>query len=717
MKRKFQILQIIIILVPANLISQSHYEVELSVFSSPKYDEFCPMVYNDHIVFCSNQEHELLITYQNKKKKGLFNIFKVNIDPEVDQQNPKIFSQNLVTPFNDGPVSFSPDGKQVVYSRNMDVHAKAKNMYDLSNNLGVYFAELKDGEWKPIGGFPFNNLDYSITTPCFSPNGQYLYFGSDMPGGFGGADLYRSEQIDGVWGEPVNLGENVNSAGNEVYPYLTAKGDLFFASNGHGGLGKKDIFLTRMSGSGWILPVHLEAPINSVEDDFGFVTDDEFSEGFFSSSRAETDDIYRFHTLIPQLFDCDTMLENNYCFEFWDEQYPDIDSIPVVYEWEFSDGTKKKGLRVEHCLPGAGKHWAKLNIIDNTTNDLFITQSTIEFELEDHIQPYIISKETEIINETMEFSGLNSNLPGYSIEEYVWDFGDGAFETGPEVEHQFITTGVHAIKLGLTGYADGSHEKETRCVVKSITLVQDNQDLAMHLAGIIPFVNEDMENSEGNLRDISLDLSVFDMNPEEEVFRVEVIASEDKIMLEDALFEPLREQYEIKEFYLSSDSLFSYTVGEYHSLLPSYAVYYDVVDKGFSTATVKTYVLAELPTEFIAKINREFAQFADANFEFNQYEVSEKSYPMLDLVLKVMEENPDLLIEVAAHTDNLGTIDFNLELSQKRAQSIVDYLVSKGINEIRLKGNGYGEARPISTNSTEEGRRMNRRVEFLILNY
>ena len=648
-----------------------------------------------------------MISYQNKKNKGLFNIFKVNINQEADQQKPEIFSQNLVTPFNDGPVSFSPDGKQMVYSRNMEVNAKAKNIYELSNNLGLYFAELKDAEWIPIGDFPFNNLDYSITTPCFSPDGQSLYFGSDMEGGFGGADLYRSEKIDGQWSEPVNLGEKINSAGNEVYPFVTANGDLFFASDGHGGLGKKDIFLTRMSGSDWILPVNLGSPINSEGDDFGFICDKEISEGFFSTGRTSTDDIYRFNTLIPQLFDCDTMLENNYCFEFWDEQYPGLDSLPVVYEWEFSDGVKKIGLQVEHCLPGAGKHWAKLNIVDNTTNNVFFTQTTMDFELEDHVQAFITCRDVGLINNMMKFSGLDSYLPAFSIEEYVWDFGDGTLETGPEVEHQFIVTGLHAIKLGLTGYAEGSPDKETRCVVKPITLFEDNQTLAMHLAGIKPYVAVDPDSSESITNDI---------NAEKEIFRVEVISSEDKIMLKDSLFDPLREQYEIKEFYLASDSLYSYAVGAHNSLVSAFDVYHDVVDKGFSSASVKTYMLAELPTEVVAKINKDFAEFADANFEFNQSEVSEKSYPMLDQVVRIMLENPDLMMEIAAHTDDVGSSDFNLELSIKRAQSIVDYLVSKGIDKIRLKGSGYGEGRPISTNNTEEGRRKNRRVEFLILN-
>jgi len=716
MKKALLILQIIIIVLPADLVSQSHYEVARAAFSSKKYDEFCPVVYRDQIVFCSNRELELLISYQNRQKMGLFNIFMVNIKPDSTQQGPEIFSQNLVTPFNDGPAAFSPDSSQLVYSRNMDIAAKKKNIVDLSNNLGLYFAELIDGEWIPEGDFPFNNPDYSITTPCYSRDGQFLYFGSDMPGGYGGTDIYRSARSEGEWSEPINLGEEVNTAGNEVYPFIAANGDLFFASDGHGGLGKKDIFLTRMSNSDWITPVPLTAPINSTEDDFGLITDGEFSEGFFSSNRDKTDDIYRFSTLVPQLINCDTLIENIHCFEFWDEEYIGMDSLPVTYEWEFSDGTKLSGISVEHCLPGAGEYWAKLNIIDNSTSNTFFTQTSMEFELEDHIQPFITSKEAGLINSNMEFSGLHSYLPGYYIEEYVWDFGDGTYATGPEIEHQFKMTGEYGVKLGLTGYAEGSPNKETRCVIKSITVVNDNQTLAMQLSGIKSLITAGQERSDIDSSKAKYDFSVFDFDPGSEVFRVEVLASEDQILLTDSLFDPLRNQYEIKEFYLSGTSLYSYTVGEYNSLLASYNEFSDVVSKGFASAQVKTYVLAELPTEVIKRITQDFAKIADANFEFNQSKVAQESYPILDKVVAIMEENPDLMLEIAAHTDNIGSFEFNLELSRKRAQSIVDYIVSNGVDRIRLKGNGYGESRPIAPNNTEEGRMMNRRVEFFILN-
>ncbi|MCK4990361.1 MAG: OmpA family protein, partial [Bacteroidales bacterium] len=105
-----------------------------------------------------------------------------------------------------------------------------------------------------------------------------------------------------------------------------------------------------------------------------------------------------------------------------------------------------------------------------------------------------------------------------------------------------------------------------------------------------------------------------------------------------------------------------------------------------------------------------------AYFEFDDYRVGEASYPILDRVMAIMMKYPGINLEIAAHTDNMGSFEYNMNLSQKRAQSMVDYLVEHGLDASRLVGKGYGESRPITSNTTEEGRSINRRVEFIIMN-
>ena len=639
-------LVLLILLSLQRIAGQSHFSVEKTKFSTNTYDEFCPVFYGDRIVYCSNIEDGLFITYENKNKKGLFNIFSISKNEARPGKKPVIFSRNIVTPYNDGPVSFSSDGRLLVYSRNIDDEVKVRNVSDMGNTLGLFFAELINDEWTNIKGFKYNSHKYSITTPCFSPDGRYLYFSSDMPGGFGGTDIFRSEFSEGNWLEPENLGKIINTKGNEGYPFITLSGDLFFASDGHSGLGNKDIFVTRWSDERWITPTDLQAPINSEFDDFGFITDSVFSCGYFSSSRGKTDDIYEFSMLVPQLFNCDTLKNNQYCYKFWDEKYPGVDSLPVIYEWEFSDGFKIRGLQVEHCFPGAGKYSAKLNIIDLTTDSMFLTQSSMEFELTDFVQPFIISRDASLNNEEMKFNGLSSNLPDLKIEEYIWDFGDGDFTTGAEVSHKYLKPGVYGVKLGVSGYNEAKKTRETKCIIKPVAIVSDNQTLAMYLNGIKSTVSVKHESGENDTNN----------------------------------------------------------------------VYSNIVNKGFTTARVNTFLVAELPSEMVTRINRDFAELTDANLDFDKSMVAETSFPLLDRIAKIMIENPVLVMEIATHTDNIDSIDNNLQLSQNIAQSIVDYLISKGIEKQRMVAKGYGESRPISSNDTEDGRIKNRRVEFIIVN-
>lgn len=468
---------VIFLLFQVELPGQSRYAVQKVPFSSPDYDEFCPSLWKEYLIFCSNQENEFLLTYHDGRNKGLFNIFKVMLDQEGGDKKPAVLSKALVTPFNDGPAAINPNGWQMAYSRNQEVNVKRRNVFELSNRLGIFFAEFEDGIWVPKGEFPYNHPEYSITTPCYSPDGRFLIFASDRPGGLGGSDLYWSERAANGWSEPLNLGAMINTAGNEAYPFVADNGDLFFASDGHSGLGGKDIFLSRYEDGLWKSPIHLEYPLNSKEDDFGLVTNGDFSEGFLSTSREKSDDIYRFYTHIPQLIDCEPMQKNNFCYEFWDEDFPGNDSLMLTHEWTFSDGTTVTGVRVIHCFPGAGPHWAKLNIIDERTDTTFYSQSSLGFELIEHEQPFITSEKTGVVDTPMLFSGVDSNLPGFVVEQYIWEFGDGRFSEGPMVEHLYEKSGSYSVRLGLKGRMTGESLQQIRCVETSINILSGQQTI------------------------------------------------------------------------------------------------------------------------------------------------------------------------------------------------------------------------------------------------
>jgi outer membrane protein OmpA-like peptidoglycan-associated protein len=219
--------------------------------------------------------------------------------PERKLSKTEIFSRTLNTKYHEGPMTFFQDQKKIIFTRNNDDKGKAGKSNEGIRKLMLYSAEHKGGDkWVNIKELPFNNKDYSCGHPALSPDDSKLYFASDMPGGFGGTDLYVVEHKNGKWGKPVNLGREINTEGNEMFPYVDADGNLYFSSDGHEGLGGLDVFYTELIDD---IPVkgvkNVGAPINSEKDDFGFITDKDRNSGYFSSNRKRgnsDDNLYSF---------------------------------------------------------------------------------------------------------------------------------------------------------------------------------------------------------------------------------------------------------------------------------------------------------------------------------------------------------------------------------------------------------------------------------------
>ena len=225
---------------------------------------------------------------------------------EVGAINPaQKFGNTLNTRYHEGPATFSRDGSQIYFTRNNYSSGKASKSSEGVNKLKLYTARQQNGAWADIEEMPFNSDEYSVGHPTLSRDGQRLYFASDMPGGFGGTDLYVTQNQNGRWGKPVNLGNVINTKGNELFPFVDDAGNLYFSTDGRRGQGGLDIFYASMVDGTTVQEVTaLEAPINSPKDDFGLITDARRQGGYFSSNRREgNDDIYRF-VRESSLFDC-----------------------------------------------------------------------------------------------------------------------------------------------------------------------------------------------------------------------------------------------------------------------------------------------------------------------------------------------------------------------------------------------------------------------------
>jgi outer membrane protein OmpA-like peptidoglycan-associated protein len=127
-----------------------------------------------------------------------------------------------------------------------------------------------------------------------------MYFVSDIPGGFGGTDIYMSEWVDGKWSKPMNLGSVINTQGNEMFPYYHTDGALYFSSDAHNTIGGLDVFITYNDGKRWATPENLNYPLNSTKDDFGFSMSKNNQTGFVSSSRLDSDKMYTFDKHPPK---------------------------------------------------------------------------------------------------------------------------------------------------------------------------------------------------------------------------------------------------------------------------------------------------------------------------------------------------------------------------------------------------------------------------------
>ncbi|GAB4046907.1 OmpA family protein [Spirosoma litoris] len=217
----------------------------------------------------------------------------------------EIFSRTLNTKYHEGPMTFTKDQNFIVFTRNNTSKGKAGKSSDGVKKLKLYSSVNKNGKWVDIQEVPFNSSEYSVGHPAFSADNTKMYFASDMPGGYGGTDIYVVEFNNGQWGTPVNMGKEINTEGNEMFPYATEGDDLYFSSDGHEGLGGLDVFVAELKdGIAYKGVQNVGAPINSEKDDFGFITDKNRTTGFVSSNRKKgvsDDDIYSFRRTCKQL--------------------------------------------------------------------------------------------------------------------------------------------------------------------------------------------------------------------------------------------------------------------------------------------------------------------------------------------------------------------------------------------------------------------------------
>ena len=275
-----------------------------NISSNTTYSDFGGFIHGNTLYFSSTQpktekdkklykwNHQPFLNIYKAEQKNIskYKVLDVEESELVNDLSSKYHESNLI---------ITKDGNTAYFTRDNFDGKKLKGDKNRVSHLKVYKAEKVGDYWGNVKELPFNKESFSCGHPALSPDEKTLFFVSDMPNGFGGTDIYKVSILENdTYGEVENLGEKINTEGREMFPFIKNDGTLFFASDGHLGLGALDIFESKPENNSYTSPVNLGTPVNGPFDDFSFVINDEHTFGFFSSNREDgkgDDDIYSFN--------------------------------------------------------------------------------------------------------------------------------------------------------------------------------------------------------------------------------------------------------------------------------------------------------------------------------------------------------------------------------------------------------------------------------------
>jgi len=588
------------------ILKTERYNIKEAGFNS-KYSDFGAVVNNGQVVFATGRNDEQIIrrSYAWKENPYLDVYVTSETGGFLSAEN---FSSAVNSIYHDGPVCFNSEGNEIFFTRNNISFLLPKKDRKGVNHLKILTANKSGDSWSNIEELPFNNTDYSCGHPCLTKDNSTLYFASDMPGGFGGTDIWMVERTDSGWTQPVNLGAEINTEGEEMFPFIHESGELYFASNGHLGLGGLDVFVSRKIGGKYLVK-NMGNPMNSERDDFSLFLKEDGVNGYFSSNRTGgtgDDDIYAFEI---------------------------TDRITFALTLEGITKDKKTG----EALP-----FAKVEIKNENGELILMGESDQKGEFS-----------IEVVPESK-----------YTIDARKEKFEDGALTlntTEENVKGSKVKAEVLLMPVAEWGVFGFIYEKESgkgeQDVQVTITAKESGEEIFLS------------SNEEGKFRQL--------LKPETDY---DILLSKQKYFTRRGAFTT------------------------------------KAMEPGW--IDIKEFIEVEMEEIVVGKT----IEIPNIYYDLAKWNIREDAATELDKVVQFLLDNPTIRIELGSHTDARGSARSNQSLSQKRAQSAVDYIVNSDIAKNRIKAKGYGESKlknhcKDGIRCSEEDHQANRRTEIQITDF
>jgi outer membrane protein OmpA-like peptidoglycan-associated protein/tetratricopeptide (TPR) repeat protein len=415
----------------ANPNENSEVTIENLPFNS-KYSDFGSFVHDGILYFSSSRNTERSKTYDWNLEPFL-DLYQLKVDnnEEVESYDkPKlIYSERINTNFHEATVAVTNDGNTMYFTRDNVGKSAKKVKYDDegTTHLKLYKATLVGDQWEDIVELPFNDKVHSIGHPALSPDNKQLYFVSDRDGGYGNTDIYVVDILgDNSYSEPRNLGEKVNTAGREMFPFVDQNNTFYFSSDGHLTIGFLDIFKSNFINDVTATPENIGAPYNSGFDDFAYFRNSSELEnentGYFSSNRPNgngSDDIYSFNATI-----CNQTIQGITTNKITNDILPGvtvklIDQIGKVIDTVESDENGRYEFSV-NCNTEYAVVGTKIDFKDDQT--IVTTDNTNQKENEANLELESLINNNQIVINPIFFDFDKSNIrtdAQYELENIV----------------------------------------------------------------------------------------------------------------------------------------------------------------------------------------------------------------------------------------------------------------------------------------------------------